>query len=66
MAKKDEPKKASMPVDIQTDEFHGMGGSYVVDPLTGKRTRVAPPDLAEAPVAETISTDPEVVTNEIK
>ncbi len=22
------------------DEFHGMGGSYVIDPKTGKRTLV--------------------------
>lgn len=24
--------------DIQPDEFHGVGGSYVIDPDTGKRT----------------------------
>lgn len=37
-----------------TDEFHGVGGSYLLDPKTGKRTRVeestqaepAPPYLA--------------------
>ena len=33
------------PVDIQDDEFRGMGGSYIVDPATGKRVRVAGPDV---------------------
>lgn len=28
------------PIDIQDDEFRGIGGSYIRDPLTGKRTRV--------------------------
>lgn len=25
------------------DEFHGVGGSYLLDPKTGKRTRVEEP-----------------------
>lgn len=25
--------------DIQDDEYRGMGGSYIFDPVTGKRTR---------------------------
>lgn len=31
------------PVDIQDDEYRGMGGSYIVDPATGKRTRIEEP-----------------------
>lgn len=31
------------------DEFHGIGGSYIVDPKTGKRTP-APKDVEKEPV----------------
>lgn len=55
---------------IPVDEWHGMGGSYVIDPETGKRTRVSGPDLDKAPAEEsdtaTESTDTEVLTDEIK
>lgn len=33
------------PVDIQNDEYRGMGGSYVIDPATGKRIRAEGPDV---------------------
>lgn len=36
-----EPLHPSLPVD----EFHGVAGSYLYDPATGKRTRVDGPDL---------------------
>ena len=39
-------------VDIQDDEFRGVGGSYVLDPATGKRTRLAGPGLITAPPAD--------------
>ena len=39
---------------IPVDEYHGMGGSYVIDPETGKRTRVSGPDLDEAPAEESV------------
>lgn len=55
---------------IPEDEYHGMGGSYVIDPATGKRTRVAGQGLFEAPAEESVtateSTDAEVLTDEIK
>lgn len=30
---------------LPPDEYHGMGGSYIIDPDTGKRTRIAGPDV---------------------
>lgn len=36
------------PVDVQNDEYRGMGGSYVFDPATGKRTRIAGPGLEQS------------------
>lgn len=53
---------------IPVDEYHGMGGSYVIDPETCKRTRVAGPDLDDAPAEEldTQSMDAEDLTDEIK
>lgn len=30
----------------EPDEFHGVGGSYTLDPKTGKRTRVEEPTRA--------------------
>ncbi len=46
MAKKKDPEQTEQPpVDIQDDEFRGMGGSYIVDPATGKRVRVAGQDV---------------------
>ncbi len=35
-------------IDFQDDEHRGMGGSYVIDPATGKRQRVAGPELQTA------------------
>lgn len=35
----------TLPADIQNDEYRGMGGSYVIDPATGKRIRVEGPDV---------------------
>lgn len=37
---------AETPPAIPVDEYHGMGGSYVIDPATGKRVRIAGPDSA--------------------
>ena len=37
-------------VDIQDDEHRGHGGSYIFDPATGKRTRVAGPGMEQQPV----------------
>lgn len=34
-------------IDFQSDEFRGLGGSYVVDPDTGKRQRVSGPELQQ-------------------
>lgn len=31
----------------QRDQYHGVGGSYRVDPFTGERTRVAGPGMAD-------------------
>ncbi|MBL8500030.1 MAG: hypothetical protein JNL77_05490 [Nitrosomonas sp.] len=53
------PKQAPV---IPVDEFHGLGGSYVIDPATGKRTRVAGPDensTTEQPEAEAVSNESE-------
>lgn len=55
MAKTKRPDPVSSPEQapkIPVDEYHGMGGSYVIDPETGKRTRVAGPDLNDAPAEE--------------
>lgn len=66
--KKTDPEQTEQaPVDIQNDEYRGMGGSYVFDTDTGKRTRIAGPELdqkspLEAETAESI--DPEVLNNE--
>lgn len=43
---------AKTPPSIPIDEFHGMGGSYVLDPSIGKRTRVEGPKLEQAPTAQ--------------
>lgn len=56
MAKIKESKPDKTPelktVDIQNDEHRGIGGSYVFDPDTGKRTRIAGPKLDETATAE--------------
>lgn len=31
---------------IPVDKYHGIGGSYVIDPATGKRTRIEGPAVA--------------------
>lgn len=38
------------PADIQDDEYRGVGGSYIIDPDTGKRTRVEGPGMEQQPV----------------
>lgn len=30
---------------LPPDEYHGIGGSYVIDSATGTRTRIAGPDV---------------------
>lgn len=37
-------------VDIQDDEHRGVGGSYVFDPVSGKRTRIEEPASEETNV----------------
>jgi hypothetical protein len=37
---------------IPVDEFHGQGGSYVMDPETGKRTLVARTAESGAPAEQ--------------
>lgn len=38
--------------EIPVDEYHGMGGSYVIDSGTGRRVRVAGPVLDKSPAEE--------------
>lgn len=41
------------------DEFNGMGGSFILDPKTGKRTRVVELDEAVSTIVlETPAADP--------
>jgi hypothetical protein len=38
-----EPVEASQPTPpTLVDEFYGHGGTYIVDPVTGTRERIAP------------------------
>ncbi|QOJ20356.1 MAG: hypothetical protein HRU77_06395 [Gammaproteobacteria bacterium] len=34
---------AGTPPALQVDEWHGMGGSYIIDQATGKRIRIEGP-----------------------
>lgn len=48
------------------DEYHGQGGSYVLDPKTGRRTlieRTQEPGTAEAP-ATTTEAEPQPAAQE--
>ncbi|WP_439685103.1 hypothetical protein MNJPNG_06370 [Cupriavidus oxalaticus] len=46
------PAPQDSAVAIASDEYSGLGGSYVFDPATGKRTRVEGPDQRDpAPAA---------------
>lgn len=69
--KKQDPDNApEQAPEIPVDEYHGIGGSYVIDPENGKRTRVSGPDLDKAPAEEseatTESMDAEVLIDESK
>lgn len=44
MNDKDFPNGKPAPTN-PIDEFHGVGGSYTLDPATGKRTQVARPTI---------------------
>ena len=44
------------------DEFSGQGGSYMLDPKTGKRTRIEEPALECAVSAAPIAPDPVLKT----
>jgi hypothetical protein len=44
---------------IPIDEFHGMGGSYILDPVAGKRTRAAGPS-EQAAIEQSATEQPEV------
>lgn len=60
---KGKEKEPDQLVDVQNDEYRGMGGSYVFDPATGKRTRIAGPDLEQS-AAETELPVTEVLNHE--
>lgn len=62
--KEQKPDNVAEPVDIQNDEYRGEGGSYVFDPVAGKRTRVEEPDLGSQPAAESKSPELEILNNE--
>ena len=48
MAKKDEETQALKAfTPTEADEYHGQGGSYIFDPVTGRRTRVEEPTTEE-------------------
>lgn len=66
--KTDPDKTPEQAPKIPVDEYHGMGGSYVIDPETGKRTRVSGPDLDEAPAEESVAETESMgdLTDEIK
>lgn len=61
MAKSKTESEAEKPVDVQADEFRGVGGSYIFDPKAGRRTRVEGQPLKEAdapaPAAEVLTHD---------
>jgi hypothetical protein len=40
------------------DRFNGQGGSYLIDPVTGERTRVEEPTAPPVPPVETVSAEP--------
>ena len=74
MAKPKKTEPAGTPQQspkIPVDEYHGIGGSYVIDPESGKRTRVAGPvieaDNARTEAAvETQQTETEKKADEIQ
>lgn len=67
LKKTDPDKTPEQPPAIPVDEYHGMGGSYVIDPATGKRIRVAGPGMETSTQAEQQSeTDTEVLSDESK
>jgi hypothetical protein len=50
------------PVDVQDDEYRGVGGSYIVDPETGKRVKVSGqpepvPEVATPSATETLANE---------
>jgi len=51
-------------IDIQNDEFRGMGGSYIIDPATGKRVRMEGPGVAVHSATHETETAEEEMTNE--
>jgi hypothetical protein len=53
-----ESVEVSQPTSLSLiDEFHGLGGSYLLDPATGKRTLIERTEPAQFP------TQPEVMSN---
>lgn len=76
MVKKKDNDKTAVPVpDAETppavpvDEWHGMGGSYVIDPATGKRIRIEGPAVGadsarQAEQPETEQPQAEALANE--
>ncbi len=54
-----------VPADIQNDEYRGHGGSYIIDPATGKRQRVEGPGVLDNADTEHAITEEEK-TDEIE
>jgi hypothetical protein len=49
---------------MEHDEFHGIGGQYVVDPKTGKRKLVGRTEERAEPVAPAVVADTEIEAGE--
>lgn len=49
---------------MQYDEFHGIGGQYVEDPKTGKRTLVQRTEERAEPTAPAVVEDTEIEVGE--
>lgn len=52
--------------DIQNDEYRGQGGSYIIDPDTGKRVRVEGPGVAADNAGTELAITNEGKTDEIE
>lgn len=62
MAKKEQPAEsqpAAKPVDMRNDPHWGKGGSYILDPVTGLRTKAPATAKAQTKQAEVITDEGE-------
>lgn len=60
----------AQPPAVPVDEYHGIGGSYIIDPATGKRTRIVGPAVGADSIRpneqpETEQPQGEALANEI-